>query len=433
MKKSTILILISSLLAFTSCLFEQKEVFDKTPAERMEGYLSEYQELLESSVDGWVMEYYPDNTLAYGGYVYFLTFNEGEVTVQFQMAADVSKEITSLYKMTPDDGPILSFDTYNAYLHYFATPSSSEYQAKHGDTEFKIMGKSEDESEIYLVGRKSGNPCKLVRNDEYDATEYLTACNAIKNELNFKTIVSFEFQVGDAKGEAEKGGKMDLSNYFYFGYPEDGTMDSESEVLIEGGFPFCTTPDGIRLFKPIEIEGSEYDYFYFDAQNNKFVTEDEYVSINMIYTPISQQFTEAEWYIAKSNLSPAVAAIFSEVETTLASSSDAIEYIAFGTGLSGSTKYGLEFQCTKGKGTFEYKTNVKADDKLGLKYTMTNDGDAKAYLTKLLKLIDCFGRSAEKTFTVETDNFKLPTWIKLTDASNTAISIKFVKGKVAYN
>ena len=75
MKKSTILILISSLLALTSCLFEQKEVFEKTPAERMEGYLSEYQELLESSVDGWVMEYYPDNTLAYGGYVYFLTFN----------------------------------------------------------------------------------------------------------------------------------------------------------------------------------------------------------------------------------------------------------------------------------------------------------------------------------------------------------------------
>ena len=433
MKKSTILILISSLLAFTSCLFEQKEAFDKTPAERMEGYLSEYQELLESSADGWILEYYPNSDLTYGGYVYFLTFNEGEVSVQFQMAADVSKEITSLYKMTPDDGPILSFDTYNAYLHYFATPSSSEYQGKRGDTEFKIMGKSEDESEIYLVGRKSGNPCKLVRNDEYDATEYLTACIAIKNELNYKTIVSFEFQVGDAKGEAEKGGKMDLSNYFYFGYPEDGTMDSESEVLIEGGFPFCTTPDGIRLFKPIEIEGSEYDYFYFDAQNNKFVTEDEYVSINMIYTPISQQFTEAEWYITKSNLSPAAAAIFSEVETTLASSSDAIEYIAFGTGLSGSTKYGLEFQCTNGKGTFEYNTTIKADNKLGLKYTMTNDGDAKTYLTKLLKLIDCFGRSAEKTFTVETDNLKSPTWIKLTDASNTAISIKFVKGKVAYN
>ena len=435
MKKSNIIILISALLVFTSCLFEQKDIFDKTPAERMEGYLNEYQELLESSENGWILEYYPDSYLSYGGYVYFLTFNEGEVSVQFQMAADVSKEITSLYKMTPDDGPVLSFDTYNAYLHYFATPSSGEanYQGKRGDTEFKIMGKSDDESEIYLVGRKSGNPCKLVRNDEYDATEYLTACNAIKNELNYKTIVSFEFQVGDAKGEAERGGEMELNNYFYFGYPEDGVMDSEDEVLIEGEFPFCTTPDGIKLFKPVEIDGSEYDYFYYDGENNRFIAEDEYVSLNMVYTPISQQFADAEWYITKENLSPAAAAIFSEVETTLASSSDAIEYLAFGMGLSGSKKYGLEFQCTKGKGTFEYKANVKADDKLGLKYTMNNDGDAKTYLTKMLKLIDCFGRSAEKTFTVETDNFKLPTWIKLTDASNTAISIKFVKGKIAYN
>ena len=111
MKKSNIIILISSLLVFTSCLFEQKDIFDKTPAERMEAYLNEYQELLESSVDGWILEYYPDNFQSYGGYVYFLTFNEGEVSAQFQMAADVSKPITSLYKMTPDDGPVLSFDT----------------------------------------------------------------------------------------------------------------------------------------------------------------------------------------------------------------------------------------------------------------------------------------------------------------------------------
>lgn len=432
MKKSSIIILISSLLVFTSCLFEQKDIFDKTPAERMEAYLNEYQELLESSADGWIMEYYPESYMSYGGYVYFLTFNEGEVSAQFQMATDVSKPITSLYKMTPDDGPVLSFDTYNEYLHYFANPSSSEYQGKGGDTEFKIMGKSEDESEIYLIGRKSGNPCKLVRNDEWNATEYLTACNAIKNELNYSTITSMEFQVGDAKGEAEKGGDMEFNNYLYFGYPEDGVMDSEDEVLIEGEFPFCTTPDGIRLFEPVEIDGAEYDYFYYDGENNRFITEDEYVSINMIYTAISQQFADAEWYIAHSNLSPAAAAIFSEVEATLASSSDAIEYIAFGTGLSGSKKYGLEFQCTKGKGTFEYKPNVKAEDKLGLKYTMVNDGDAKKYLTNLLKIIDCFGRSSEKTFTVETDNFKVPTWIKLTDVNNTAFSVKLVKGKVAY-
>lgn len=432
MKKSNIIILISSLLVFTSCLFEQKDIFDKTPAERMEAYLNEYQELLESSVDGWILEYYPDNFQSYGGYVYFLTFNEGEVSAQFQMAADVSKPITSLYKMTPDDGPVLSFDTYNAYLHYFANPSSSEYQGKGGDTEFKIMGKSDDESEIYLVGRKSGNPCKLVRNDEWDATEYLTACNAIKNELNYKTISALEFQVGDAKGEAEKGGDMEFNNYLYFGYPEDGVMDSEDEVLIEGEFPFCTTPDGIRLFKPVEIDGAEYDYFYYDAENNKFMTEDEYVSINVIYTPISQQFSNSEWYITKNNLSTAAAGIFAQSEASLANNGDAIEYLALGMTLNNGTTYGLEFKCTKGLGTFGMNATVKADDEIGFKYTMKGEGDQQKYLVNMLKIIDCFGRLTEKTFKMETDNYKNPSYIKITDKSDASISIKLIKTKTVY-
>ena len=50
----------------------------------------------------------------------------------------------------------------------------------------------------------------------------------------------------------------------------------------------------------------------------------------------------------------------------------------------------------------------------------------------MLKMVDTFGRASEKTFTVETDNFKSPTWMKLTDKSNPAISIKLVKGQLAY-
>ena len=399
----------------------------------MEGFLNEYQELLESSENGWIMEYYPDSYLSYGGYVYFLTFNDGEVSVQFQLANDVSVPVNSLYKMTPDDGPVLSFDTYNKYLHYFATPSGSQYQGMRGDTEFKIMGKSDDESEIYLVGRKSGNRCTLTRNDDYDPTEYLQACNAIRSELNYPTISSMSFLVGDSVGEAELDGSMGVNNCFYFAYPEDGVIDSEDEVMIEGGFPFCTTPEGIKLYEPIEIDGTEYEFFYFDGENNRFITDDEFVSVNINYTSIAQQFIDAEWYITKSNLSAAAAAAFAEAEATLSASSDAINYLAIGTGLSGSKKYGFEFQCTKGKGTFEFSTNVKSEAKLGMKYTLNNDGDAKNYFSKLSKIIECFGLRNEQTFTLKTDNIKNPTWIMLTDASNSAISIKLVKEKTVYN
>jgi hypothetical protein len=63
---------------------------------------------------------------------------------------------------------------------------------------------------------------------------------------------------------------------------------------------------------------------------------------------------------------------------------------------------------------------------------MNGDGKQQEYLVSMLKMVDTFGRASEKTFTVETDNFKSPTWMKLTDKSNPAISIKLVKGQVAY-
>lgn len=432
MKKFNIIFLLTGLLLCTSCLFEQKEIFDETPAERMESFLNEYQEILEAAENGWILEYYPDSDLSYGGYAYHLSFVDGNVSALFQLASDLSKPMESMYKMVPDDGPVLSFDTYNPYIHYFATPSggSENYQGYRGDTEFKIMGKSSDESEIYLVGKKSGNACKLIYFEDEDPVEYLEACNVIREELNYPSITTIEFQVGESVGETSSNGELLLNNVFYYAYPEDPS--DEESALIEGGFPYCTTPDGISLYEPIEIDGVEYDYFYFNSEENRFVSDDDYVSLNLKYTPISQQFIDAEWYITKDNLSAAAATIFSAVEETLEAAGDEIQYLAIGKGMNKGKTFGLEFQCAKGKGTFTMNTNVKGEDMLGLKYAMKGEGDSGSYLTKLRNILNCFGISSEKTFKVETDNFKSPTWIKLTDTANTAFSVKLVKGQVAY-
>ena len=152
----------------------------------------------------------------------------------------------------------------------------------------------------------------------------------------------------------------------------------------------------------------------------------------MVYIPISEQISESEWFITRSKLSPAAAAIFAQTEATLAKNGDAIEYLALGTGLNKGKVYGLEFKCKKGSGTFGMNTNAKADDKVGFKYSMKGEGDQTKYLTSFLKTIDCFGRLNEKTFVIETDNFKNPTTIKLTDESDASISMTLVNEKVAY-
>ena len=74
-----------------------------------------------------------------------------EVTVASEL---FDEAYTSLYKMTTDNGPVLSFDTNNYAFHYFATPSGSSrnlygesglYQAYKGDFEFMILSATADE------------------------------------------------------------------------------------------------------------------------------------------------------------------------------------------------------------------------------------------------------------------------------------------------
>lgn len=431
MKKFNIIFLLTGLLLCTSCLFEQKEIFDETPAERMESFLNEYQDILEAAENGWILEYYPDSEVSYGGYVYHLSFADGNVTALFQLSDQLDKSVTSMYKMVPDDGPVLSFDTYNAYIHYFATPSggAANYQGYRGDTEFKIMGKNSDESVIYLVGKKSGNPCTLTYFEDEDPVAYLEACNAIMDELNYPSITAIQFQVGDLVGEMQSNGVMGLTNLLYYAYPES---EGDDATYIEGALPFCTTPEGIRPFQPIDIDGVEYDFFYYDGESNRFVSDDEYVSINFIYTPISEQFVSAEWYITKENLSPAAATIFAEVEQALIDAGDKIEYLAIGKGMNKGKTFGIEFQCKNGYGTFTMNNSIKGEDKVGMKYAMKGEGAQTTYLPKMRNIINCFGLTAEKTFKVETDNFKNPTWVKLTDTANSAFSVKLVNKKVNY-
>ena len=58
MKKIYLILLAVLGMTATSCLMEEKELFDKTAAERLDAYLTEYNTLLESSENGWLLEYY---------------------------------------------------------------------------------------------------------------------------------------------------------------------------------------------------------------------------------------------------------------------------------------------------------------------------------------------------------------------------------------
>lgn len=235
-----------SATMFSSCLKDQEDIFPEPSSNRLQATLEKCKEVLTSSEYGWAFDYYPDRHLAQGGYVFTVKFNDKQVTAGFEL--EPGKFETSYYKLTNDNGPILSFDTYNSVLHYFATPSSGEYEAKDGDFEFLIMDIKDDV--IKLRGNRNGNYAYLHRLDR-DAATYLeeiaaASGNIFHEELHGK-IGSTDVNIAIEPGRG--------SRYF-----EAQWKDKDDEYF---GTCFVPTLTGIRFMEPVEVKGvsiSELDY-----------------------------------------------------------------------------------------------------------------------------------------------------------------------------
>ncbi len=63
-----------SAVLLQSCLKDQEDLFDNSASERLQMVLDNTKRILESSEDGWVLDYYPDRNLSYGGVFFFYFF-----------------------------------------------------------------------------------------------------------------------------------------------------------------------------------------------------------------------------------------------------------------------------------------------------------------------------------------------------------------------
>ena len=125
MKRTVIaaLLAVFAALSFSSCVRDEEPIFDQSASVRLQNALKDAQTVLVGAENGWRMLYYPDPDQAYGGYLYTMKFSQEDVEIWGDL---FEGSVKSLYKMTTDSGPVLSFDTGNYVFHYFATPSGSQ-------------------------------------------------------------------------------------------------------------------------------------------------------------------------------------------------------------------------------------------------------------------------------------------------------------------
>lgn len=240
MKRLFYICFILPLLMLGACTPEVDDAFDKSASQRIEEAIAQNLSVLTEPANGWVMEYYPSPTLAYGGYTILVQFGkDGKVKTACDLFV-TDLVAVSEYEVKQSMGVMLTFDTYNNIFHFFSEPANrlgigERGYGMEGDYEFIIQECTPEK--VVLKGRKTGN--KMVMhpvpaNKTWD--EYLTS---VKNIPQLAYPAAYDVLIGGVPQYSvmQKYHKFILVN-------DDGSQQA---------LPFIYTTEGISFYEPLSI------------------------------------------------------------------------------------------------------------------------------------------------------------------------------------
>lgn len=266
-------LMVLPTLLLQSCLKDQEDIFDTPSSIRMQEVLDNAKKVLTSSEEGWAFEYFPDRYQSYGGFAYAVKFDNQQVTAVFELEPESSE--SSLYKLTNDNGPILSFDSYNTFLHYFATPSSSNYEGMDGDFEFIIMSVTEDL--ITLRGKRTGNTMYLRRLAKDPAT-YIKAVYTISDNIIAST----------AKGTL---GTSDISCFIDLDSRRMDITYMKGDEAVVASASYIPNETGIRFYNPMELNGATLSELSYNIDTYTFSGKDSEGNEITLVGALSEDYT----------------------------------------------------------------------------------------------------------------------------------------------
>lgn len=275
------------LLAFTclglqACLFQEDDIFEKSSANRAAENVAELQELLVNVPNGWKMEYYPGTDYSMGGITLLCRFDGNNVTLMSEVGSVKTasgKEASSLYKVTSEESTVLTFDSFNEFIHCFSEPIMGMNTNLEGDYEFVYMG--QEDNKVILQGRRYHNTMVMTPLTQgVNWKDYIGQLNLIEREAFLKT---YSLMVGGQ----EVGNAVRTSHLFSL------TVEGQTSSSV----PFIYTPEGIRFKDEITIQGKTVQNFVWNKENMTFTSSDEEAADVVLKAYYSQDYTPYEDYL----------------------------------------------------------------------------------------------------------------------------------------
>lgn len=437
------MLLVALGTVLTSCSpSEEKDIFDQNASERLSNTIQSYKDILVDQGGKWAMQYF--TTEDEPGFVYLMTFQEnGSVTIsgnnkyisKLTLADSEDPSYgseTSLYDVIGDDGPVLTFNTYNTYFHIFSTPedipgtdTDETGYGHNGDYEFDLMKYSGDT--IYLEGKKHGADCIMTRlASDIDDQTYLNEVVALTDSFFNAKIPTVYVNFPSGYRYVITDGAS-LTPKFY---PWDGDEITEST----DPYSIIITHDGMNFVKSVELVDSirkkandpdsivSFQHFVRQADGSLVCTENSGVTIDA--GELNKVFTHQSvtWRVNTTRLGGIFETIYNSINSQLRSnfSKSSINYLQFAYNAS-TGAYLFTFKLNRSGGrqltcTLNYTVTTEGEQTVIFSFDGTGDSNALTVLGKCPALQEFIDELA-KGVVASSSSALAPTSIKLASPS----------------
>ncbi|MBS7394677.1 MAG: DUF4302 domain-containing protein [Sodaliphilus sp.] len=434
-------VLMSASLA--SCNHEEADIFDQNAAHRTEEARKMYKEILLDKGGKWQMEYF--TTEEEHGYVYLFSFrNDGTVTISgnneyITKLTNIDSNVpsygseTSMWTILSDNGPVLSFNSYNTIFHLFATPEDipgterdEQGYGHSGDYEFDLMKFSNDT--LYLEGKKNGAEIIMTRiAPEIDDETYLNEVVALADSFFNAKVPAVYVNLPGGYRHVVLDGATQLPKF----YPETG--DYITEYV---GRNAIITHDGFTLGKPLtlrdSIDGNDYTIQHFIRQKDGSLlcTDDNRITITADALNKVVGDERLLWRVNAADCKGELGTAFAGLNTGFkAYNGSSLVHFNIGLNVLNNTKspYTMVVRIKTKRGSYlnmSVPYTVEYIGKDEIKFVLGEmDSNMKTFIDKVPAFKTMMNKLASSTFKCSSNSLIAPVNMVLTDSSDASSAL----------